>query len=452
MQLRLTALWACLLCASVSYADRTYTVREGDTLAKIAKKVGVPERDLIQANAGVKPSRLQIGQSIRVPSQGGLSARPTSSGSGGYTVRNGDHDWLISRKLGISVSQLHALNPGVRWTSLQIGQQLRVPGSAKSAVAAQSPASRPVVAGGRHIVQKGENDWIIARKHGTTPATIHRLNPNVNWSRLQPGQAIAIPGSSAERQSASVAIRTGSAQVRTSAAIIRSSASSSSRKLGTASKGSVAKVLDRDGGWYKLRFPEGTTGWVRGDLLAESKAVPLRTASRTDRRSRPSSVSNGVVASMVGGTDILNRARQLLGVRYRYGGSSRSGFDCSGFVSHVYRSAGVSLPRTASEQSRVGRNLGKSELQKGDLVFFKTNRGTRINHVGIYIGGGRFIHASSGGGQVKTDTLESGYYQRRYAGARRVASSKKSAPKEEPAVARENGDSGSSQGEDAVAP
>jgi cell wall-associated NlpC family hydrolase len=117
--------------------------------------------------------------------------------------------------------------------------------------------------------------------------------------------------------------------------------------------------------------------------------------------------------------DVVRTAYSYRGVRYRYGGSSRNGFDCSGFTSHVYRSKGVSLPRTAAQQFGRGKRVGKGELKAGDLVFFETTR-RGISHVGIYAGDGKFVHASSGGGRVRVDTLESGYYRNRYRGARRV--------------------------------
>jgi hypothetical protein len=93
---------------------------------------------------------------------------------------------------------------------------------------------------------------------------------------------------------------------------------------------------------------------------------------------------------------LLKKAYSRMGQRYVYGAN-----DCSGFVMSVYRTQGVSLPHSSRAQSGLGRRVPKGELQPGDLVFFKTNRGTRVNHVGIYTGGGKFIHASSGGGKVQ---------------------------------------------------
>jgi cell wall-associated NlpC family hydrolase len=106
-------------------------------------------------------------------------------------------------------------------------------------------------------------------------------------------------------------------------------------------------------------------------------------------------------------------ARTFLGVPYRLGGATMRGIDCSAFVKKVYEIFGVALPRTAREQSCVGRPIGKDELEEGDLVFFKTQRARRT-HVGIYIGNGEFVHASSWNKEVKVDHLDKPYFHQRF--------------------------------------
>jgi LysM repeat protein len=106
-------------------------------------------------------------------------------------------------------------------------------------------------------------------------------------------------------------------------------------------------------------------------------------------------------------------ARTFLGVPYRLGGATMRGIDCSAFVKKVYEIFGVALPRTAREQSCVGRSIGKNELEEGDLVFFQTQRARRT-HVGIYIGNGEFVHASSWNKEVKVDHLDKPYFHQRF--------------------------------------
>lgn len=108
------------------------------------------------------------------------------------------------------------------------------------------------------------------------------------------------------------------------------------------------------------------------------------------------------------GQNIVNFAKKLIGVPYVYGGESTRGFDCSGFVQYVFKHFGKSLPRTTYAQARVGSAVSKSTLKPGDLVFFDTE-GSAFSHVGIYVGDGKFISATSSHG-VQIRSLFSGYY------------------------------------------
>lgn len=120
--------------------------------------------------------------------------------------------------------------------------------------------------------------------------------------------------------------------------------------------------------------------------------------------------------------DLLLQAISLLGVAYKFGGSSpTTGLDCSGFIQYVFqKSLKVNLPRTAAEMARSGRAVDKSELAPGDLVFFNT-RGFANSHVGIYMGNGKFIHAPRTGKNIEVANINQSYWVGRYNGARRVA-------------------------------
>lgn len=121
--------------------------------------------------------------------------------------------------------------------------------------------------------------------------------------------------------------------------------------------------------------------------------------------------------------ELVNTARRFLGTPYSWGGIDEFGFDCSGFTNRVYALNGYDLPRTSREQFRVGVLVPLSELRAGDLLFFvEKPRSERITHVGMYVGDGEFIHASSGKGQVTFDRLDSTWYASRFIGARRITS------------------------------
>ncbi|MCZ6766706.1 MAG: C40 family peptidase [bacterium] len=118
--------------------------------------------------------------------------------------------------------------------------------------------------------------------------------------------------------------------------------------------------------------------------------------------------------------DIIDYARTYMGAPYQYGGTSRKGLDCSGLVYSVYDRFNVELPRTVREQVKIGAAVQRTDLIEGDLVFFKTSGRWPVGHVGIYVGDGKFIHASTTARRVRVDTLTQDYFHWRFAGARRV--------------------------------
>ncbi|HFC2397484.1 TPA: C40 family peptidase [Neisseria gonorrhoeae] len=132
---------------------------------------------------------------------------------------------------------------------------------------------------------------------------------------------------------------------------------------------------------------------------------------------------NRAPARRAGNADeLIGSAMGLLGIAYRYGGTSVStGFDCSGFMQHIFKRAmGINLPRTSAEQARMGTPVARSELQPGDMVFFRPLGGSRISHVGLYIGNNRFIHAPRTGKNIEITSLSHKYWSGKYAFARRV--------------------------------
>ena len=156
---------------------------------------------------------------------------------------------------------------------------------------------------------------------------------------------------------------------------------------------------------------------VTQQVLVGTKAKPSPSAGSVGGSAVPLSASGSARA---GG--IVSYAESCLGTDYVSGGASRSGFDCSGFTMYVFRQFGVSLAHSAMIQSGQGRAVGRNGLQSGDLVFFDTNGGhNSVSHVGIYIGGGRFIQAASRNpSAVTVSSLSESYYSSRYMGARRV--------------------------------
>ena len=184
---------------------------------------------------------------------------------------------------------------------------------------------------------------------------------------------------------------------------MRAEAGTDSEIVRVTTYGESVEILGVDGEWYKVSAG-GKTGYIRGDYVSFTEPDP----------------SQAPAAGSIG-EQIVAFAEQLLGTPYVWAGSSTSGFDCSGFVSYVFKNFGYTVNRTAASMYTNGVAVDKSELQIGDAVFFASSSES-IGHVGIYIGDGEFIHSSSGCGYVTISGLDESYYSRMYVGARRIAS------------------------------
>ena len=178
-----------------------------------------------------------------------------------------------------------------------------------------------------------------------------------------------------------------------------------------------------------------TAGYVRSDFF-ELKEIPYENEDSehdpqfftlgdqigelTYTESEP--VSMGGVTGYYAPIDssrILSTAQKYIGVPYVFGGTSPSGFDCSGLVYYVLAELGYPAPRTAAAQYAMGSSVSHDGLRPGDLVFFENTYTSGISHVGIYAGGGSFLHAPNEGSSVSYSSL-SGYWAEHYAGARRL--------------------------------
>jgi peptidoglycan DL-endopeptidase CwlO len=157
----------------------------------------------------------------------------------------------------------------------------------------------------------------------------------------------------------------------------------------------------------------------RARQLALARQAQQRLAAYQSQGHNPAlDLSTGFTAPPTQYSGVVGIAMQFLGVPYVWGGSSPSGFDCSGLVMYVYEQVGVSLPHYTGAQWGMGVPVAYSDLQPGDLVFFDG-----LGHVGIYIGGGEFIHAPHTGDVVRIDSLSEGWYAATYDGARRITGS-----------------------------
>lgn len=255
----------------------------------------------------------------------------------------------------------------------------------------------------------------------------------------------------------------GVGQVNCSVAIIRDDNDTESNIAGFLTENDTVVITGISDGWY-----ETDEGYIRSDLITlieeEEEVVEEDSTKESSSSSKETSSSSGktqtsssdessasaklpitiietdedinyqpeadgkddyssveeTTTSTSGNSSIVETAKQYLGVPYVWGGTSPSGFDCSGFTQYVFKQCGYSLSRVASDQYSNGIYVSYSNLQSGDLVFFERTYATNgISHVGIYIGDGQFIHCANGG--VKISSLSETYYSSRYYGACRIS-------------------------------
>lgn len=224
----------------------------------------------------------------------------------------------------------------------------------------------------------------------------------------------------------------GYAKVTTDVLNMRDKPNTDGNVVAAVSENEYVKLTGFENGWYKVSYDD-YKGYMSGDFLspiAEKPAPKVSSSSSGGGQSNASLPSGQSAGNGSGsGSDLVDFALSFCGVPYVYGGASPSGFDCSGFTMYVYDHFGYDLPHGATSQMSYGSAVSMSELSPGDLVFFFDSdyASSGASHVGIYIGGGQIVHASSGPGYcVKVssfsgDSSTGNYYSQVYLTARHIA-------------------------------
>jgi cell wall-associated NlpC family hydrolase len=159
---------------------------------------------------------------------------------------------------------------------------------------------------------------------------------------------------------------------------------------------------------------------VNNEIYTEDEpAAPASGAEKPAPHGKTGSPGGGKQAGANFGHEAAALARKQMGKMYKWGASGPDRFDCSGLVYYVYGRLGVPMPRVSSRQADMGREVPRKELQPGDMIYFATS-GSGIDHVGIYVGGSKFVHAPRKGMPVRTDSLNNGWWRQKYRGARRI--------------------------------
>lgn len=279
-----------------------------------------------------------------------------------HKVKKSETLYTLAKKYHVKVDDLKSANNLVS-NRLKNGTVLVIP--SRTVAASEEPSSRLT-----YKVRKGETLSRIARRTGVSVAELKRLN-GLKRGRVKPGKVLVL-------------------------------------KEADPVDASPKRVAKR----YFLKNP---------DLFDEKEyAQNLAELAEFDPDRQVDLTKNVELKVDTNVKRLKQKAYSFLGTRYRFGGTSRNGLDCSSFVQQVFRQMDVQLPRTAREQFHVGNEVLTGNLQKGDLIFFRTYA-SFPSHVGIYLGGNKMIHASSRDRRVVISTINTPYYRSRYIGAKRIA-------------------------------
>ncbi len=264
-----------------------------------------------------------------------------------------------------------------------------------------------------YTVQPNDSWWLIARKNDMLTDEVLAGNPGTSKdTKLQPGQIIKLVSTTPYLTVVSEGTFTGAETIPYDVV----TNNDNSLKVGQ------TKVIEQGSNGSKTV----TYSYVQKNGIDVTKQVvdekvtqnPVNRVIAQGPSKQPVMVASTLSRGSGGSSNIVDRALSLQGTPYVFGGTTKSGFDCSGFTKYVLSSSGISLPRTSFAQFASGTPVSKNDLRAGDLVFFSTYA-KGASHVGIYIGGGRFVHASNPQSDVKTSSLSDSFYSSRYLGARR---------------------------------
>ncbi len=402
---------------SGTQAKGTYVVQPGDTLFSVARKNHIVISKLMKLNGIGLGDALRVGQVLKVSRQSTFVAESTQIKTltktktakkpvlpvgvmPSYTVKKGDTLWQIARDHHLTLTEIRKLNKMSQKDQIHTGMVLAV------GKAVQPKAKH-------YKVKKGDTLWLIAKKHHMNIEELRRINHLRRKDSIHIGMILALSKDAAVSPSGT-----------------RKSMVAQLKKKGAKQseiEAVLAKVKKR-----KQAHPdiEAILAQVKREKKQKQIETPLRiTKKKPKKNSRLGSAAtilnsnSGGRSRWSGDNKTIRIAKRYLGRRYVWGAVGPSTFDCSGFTQYVMRkSKGVRLPRVSRKQAYYGKYVSRRHLRPGDLIFFDTSRRRRgyVNHVGIYIGNNKFIHASSGKHRVVITSLNRPFYSSRFKWGRRV--------------------------------
>jgi len=375
-----------------------HTIKSGETLYTIAHANHTTIEEVRKANGLKKGDTLKIGKVLTVPKDTYFPNKSKSKKSIAkttkHTIKSGETLYTIAHANHTTIEEVRKANGLKKGDTLKIGKMLTVPKDTylpNKKIAKKTINKKPVVKIVKHSIKNGETLFTIARKHHTTIDEVCKTNGFKKNDTLKIGRVIKVPVNTYNVPKVEIAKKTINKKKKVR--VVKHTKKSNKKLVA-----SLAKLE--------------TITLEKGEVVKHKKSSSLSFSDIFFS----SNDSNGKKSAK-----ITSLAKKKLGRRYVWGATgAKNTFDCSGFTSYVYKKNGINIPRTSINQSKFGKFVSRNNLKKGDLIFFDTskNRKGYVNHVGIYLGNGKFIHASSAKKKVVVSNL-SKFYAQRYKGARR---------------------------------
>lgn len=466
---------------------KKHTIVKGETVSSIAEKYEVKQSEIYKLNPKAKNllklNSVLLIPTIAEKNKNTKTKIAINHSEKEHEVLAKETLYGIAKEYGISVKELNQANPTLETSELKIGQKITIPGNAKSnseiAVASQTKKTsqnKPVEMVSQSSeatnsnpeftsieVLPKESKYSITRKYGITIEDFNKANPKLGVKSLKVGQKVLIPAnavatseivaaptetiekpkeeltiahlSKKEKLKAEIVAKNDVVENTNSEDIIREVLPKET-KYGIAKQyGITVQELEKQNPeiakslpvGYKLNIhtanapKEEVAVIVNEEVNKNKNSITENNTIETTKAEIKSFVSMAKNSDFL--DQLIEKAAENIGTRYQTGGTSKSGFDCSGLMCTTFGAFDIKLPRSSIEQSGFGTKVDAEEAKKGDLIFFKTNGRNHINHVGMVVevcdGEIKFIHASVGNGVIISSTKEN-YYKKKVVQVNRV--------------------------------